>query len=119
MFYNKNKEENTPKNNWLPLTDLTQLEEINLISNSKKVLIFKHSTRCSISIMALRMFEKSFDFSNENYTIYFLDLLNYRDISNAIANEYQVTHQSPQLLVIEKGKCSQHESHESISDMKF
>lgn len=119
MFFNKNKEENTSKNNWANLINLSQLDEINQLSHTQKVLIFKHSTRCSISNMALRMFEKSFDFTNENYKAYFLDLLNYRDISNTIANEYQVTHQSPQVLVIEKGKCVEHASHESIERLSF
>lgn len=101
------------KINWLPLTDISQLHEIEDASNSKLVLIFKHSTRCSISRMALRQFENEFE-ANENVLPYYLDLLNHRDISNEIAVKFSVVHQSPQLLIISKEKCILNASHSDI-----
>jgi len=65
------------------------------------VILFKHSTRCSISRMALKQFENEFDIENE-VEAYFLDLLEHRDISNEIASRYDVYHQSPQLLLIKE-----------------
>jgi bacillithiol system protein YtxJ len=108
------EEENTPsKFNWIPLTNLGQLNEIITESETKPVVIFKHSTRCSVSRMALRYFENEFDYS-EKVTSYFLDLLEYRDISNDIASRFEVEHQSPQLLLISNGKCIYDASHSYI-----
>lgn len=98
---------------WRPLTDLGQLNEIVAESESKPVAIFKHSTRCSVSRMALRHFENDFDLEDK-ITPYFLDLLSYRDVSNEIANRFNVEHQSPQLLLISRGKSIYDASHNSI-----
>ncbi|MFV8346436.1 bacillithiol system redox-active protein YtxJ [Flavobacterium sp. ZB4P13] len=101
------------KINWNELTDLGQLNEIIAISNEKPVAIFKHSTRCSVSRMALKQFENEFNISDK-VTPYFLDLIAYRDISNAIADRFEVTHQSPQLIVIKEGKAIYNVSHSDI-----
>ena len=103
----------TSKINWTLLTDLGQLNEIFSLSNEKTVLIFKHSTRCSISRMALKQFENEFDLQDK-VTPYFLDLLEYRSISNEIATRFNVMHQSPQLLLIKNGIVIYHVSHDSI-----
>jgi bacillithiol system protein YtxJ len=118
MFFKKNSFQNI-KNNWNQLNDIAQIDEIVALSYQQKIIIFKHSTRCSISIMALKSFEKSFDFNNENYKTYYLDLLSYRNISNEITNIFKVTHHSPQILLIENGNCCLHASHEAISEMIF
>ena len=113
FFGSTPQEETNSKINWLQLTDISQLDEIEDASNSKLVLIFKHSTRCSISRMALRQFENDFE-TNENVLPYYLDLLNHRDISNEIAIKFSVVHQSPQLLIISKEKCIHNTSHSDI-----
>jgi len=107
------QEETNSKINWLALTSVSQLDEIVDASNSKLVVIFKHSTRCSISRMALRQFENDFE-SNDQILPYYLDLLNHRDISNEIASKFSVVHQSPQLLIISKEKCIYNASHSDI-----
>lgn len=113
FFGSTPQEETNSKINWLQLTDISQLDEIEDASNSKLVLIFKHSTRCSISRMALRQFENEFE-ANENVLPYYFDLLNHRDISNEIAIKFSVVHQSPQLLIISKEKCIHNASHSDI-----
>ena len=113
FFGSTPQEETNSKINWLQLTDISQLDEIEDASNSKLVLIFKHSTRCSISRMALRQFENEFE-ANENVLPYYSDLLNHRDISNEIAIKFSVVHQSPQLLIISKEKCIYNTSHSDI-----
>ena len=101
------------KINWIPLTNLGQLNEITEASLEKPLVIFKHSTRCSVSRMALKQFEKEFD-SVDEVDIYFLDLIEYRSVSNEIANRFQVVHQSPQLLLIKEGKSVYDVSHSDI-----
>ncbi len=109
----ENQPEKTSNVNWINLNDLGQLNEVQEISNQKPVLIFKHSTTCSVSRMALKNFEREFDLHDKVDT-YFLDLLNHRDISNEIASRFQVIHQSPQLLLIKEGNCTYNVSHSSI-----
>ncbi len=104
---------------WHKLTDISQLQDIIDISNEQStnglaVLIFKHSTRCSISSMALNRLETKW-IDNEKIQTYFLDLLNYRDISNEIANLFSVEHASPQVLLIKNGVCIYNASHTDIS----
>jgi bacillithiol system protein YtxJ len=107
------KDSNDNKINWNELTDLGQLNEIIAASNEKPVAIFKHSTRCSVSRMALKQFENEFN-SSDKVTPYFLDLITHRDISNEIANRFGVTHQSPQLILIKEGKAIYNVSHSDI-----
>jgi bacillithiol system protein YtxJ len=101
------------KVNWIPLTFLGQLDEIVAFSNEKPAVIFKHSTRCSVSRFALKQFENEFDLEDK-VDAYFLDLLEHRDISNEIASRFGVYHQSPQLLLIKEGKSVYDVSHSDI-----
>ncbi|UQD56858.1 bacillithiol system redox-active protein YtxJ [Flavobacterium sp. K5-23] len=109
----ENQNDSSSKMDWNNLTDLGQLNEIITLSNDKPVAIFKHSTRCSISRMALRQFENEFDLSDK-VTPYFLDLIAYRDVSNEIATRFGVMHQSPQLILIKDGKAVYNASHSDI-----
>jgi bacillithiol system protein YtxJ len=115
------KEENSNNVNklgWNDLITLSQLNEIEQNSHSKPVLIFKHSTRCSISRMALKQFESDYSIAIDKIELFFLDLLEHRDISNAIAQTFLVQHESPQLLLIKAGKCVYHVSHSDIDAEK-
>ena len=113
IFGEKATESPISKVNWIPLESISELDDITLLSNTKTVLIFKHSTRCSISRMVLRQFEREFDFE-ESITPYLLDLLVHRNISNEIATRFAIEHQSPQIIVIKDGKVMYNASHESI-----
>jgi bacillithiol system protein YtxJ len=104
------------KINWIPLEFIGQLDELVAFSNEKPAVIFKHSTRCSISRFALKQFENEFDVETLQFNVstYFLDLLEHRDISNEIASRFGVYHQSPQLLLIKEGKSVYDVSHSEI-----
>jgi bacillithiol system protein YtxJ len=99
--------------NWIALESATQLDEIKQIPGYS--IIFKHSTRCSISMMAKRRFELDWDDLPEDIPLYFLDLIKNRDISNQIAQDFSVYHESPQLLLIKNGECILDQSHGGIS----
>jgi bacillithiol system protein YtxJ len=128
IFSSSTPEVAQPKIDWNPLTDLGQLDQIVAESETKPVLIFKHSTTCSISRMALKNFENEFDVATLqsvqtlhsvqtlqcNVSTYFLDLLNYRAVSNEIASRFNVVHQSPQILLIKDGIAVYNASHENI-----
>ncbi|MDC6364935.1 MULTISPECIES: bacillithiol system redox-active protein YtxJ [Flavobacteriaceae] len=100
---------------WIPLVSMDQLAVIKEKSKETPQLIFKHSTTCGISSMVLRMFSGKHPV-NQDAAYYFLDLHANRDVSNAVESEFQVLHQSPQLLIINDGEVTFHTSHGAIAD---
>jgi bacillithiol system protein YtxJ len=98
---------------WQLLQQEEQLNEIKELSKIKPQLIFKHSTRCSISIMAKARLEKTK--TSEYIDFYYLDLLKHRSISNKVAEMFDVHHESPQVLLIKNGECIYEESHNGIN----
>jgi bacillithiol system protein YtxJ len=101
---------------WKKLDNISQITQIREESKEKPVLIFKHSTRCSISSMAWSRIERSWqNEDSERFSPYFLDLISYRDISNAIAEEFKVEHASPQVIVIKNGEAVYDNSHMGIN----
>lgn len=98
---------------WVNLTSLDQLNEIKNADGYS--LIFKHSTRCSISMMAKRNFEFNWEVIPVDTKLYFLDLISFREISNSVAEVFNVAHQSPQILLIKDGHCVLEASHSDIS----
>lgn len=112
---NTSKEEIKETTKFYTLDKIEQFDEIDEVSQTKPVVLFKHSTRCSISRMALKQFDAEFNYPEEKIDWYLLDLLNHRDLSNEIASRYNVMHQSPQIIVIRNGKAVFNASHDSIS----
>jgi bacillithiol system protein YtxJ len=101
--------------NWQQITGNVRVEDLIEASNDRPVLLFKHSTRCSISAMALHRFEHEWDLDNEKCSIYLLDLLNFRGFSNKTAELTGIRHESPQVIVWSKGEVIYHDSHSGIS----
>ncbi len=98
--------------NWINLTDAKQLDDILDKSNTKPQLVFKHSIRCSISSMTKSRLERSNQ--PDNIDFYYLDLINYRSLSTKLSEDFNVWHESPQILLIKNGKCVYDESHTAI-----
>ncbi|MCO6479239.1 MAG: bacillithiol system redox-active protein YtxJ [Phaeodactylibacter sp.] len=96
------------------MTATSQIREIVEHSKSTPCIIYKHSTRCSLSSLARRRLEKGWQFDERAVLPYFLDLIAYRDVSNLVAEHFGVAHQSPQLLLIREGRCVYHASHLDI-----
>jgi len=99
---------------WHPITEISQLDDIYKESFEVPCLIFKHSTTCPISFAA-KMRVDDFDSSQSNVKSYFLDLLQFRSISNAISETFNVHHESPQLILLKDGECIYDESHLDIT----
>lgn len=98
--------------NWISLEEDAQLQKIIEESKKKPQVIFKHSTRCSTSKMVKNRLEKNE--SPEGINFYYLDLIKHRNISNKIATDFNIRHESPQILVIQNGKCIYNEDHSAI-----
>lgn len=114
--HKRTKEEQ--KNRELPFTLLNNEEQIDEIigqSENKLIAIFKHSTRCGTSRMAFRAFKDGFDSAADEVAVYVLDILTYRAISDEVSRQFQVLHESPQLILIKEGKAVDAYSHHRIS----
>ncbi len=101
--------------NWKDLTSIKELNSAISTSNDTLVVLFKHSTRCSISRMALKILEMGWDESLASVEAYYLDLLNHRDVSGSIAERFDVEHQSPQMLVLKGGAVLGVSNHSNIN----
>lgn len=99
---------------WLPLTQPEQIAELAQASHEQPVLIFKHSTTCSISAAAKSKIERQWADSGLDLPIYYLDLLRFRPLSAQIAEAFSIHHESPQLLLIKDGECTYDASHMGI-----
>lgn len=109
-FFSRKQENSLP---WIKLQSIEEWNKIIEESNEKPILIFKHSTRCSISSMALNRFESEWK-GNDEINIFYLDLLSYREISNAIEKQTGIIHQSPQVIVLKENRVVYSATHSSI-----
>lgn len=100
---------------WNQLKSLDDLEQAIANSALKTVVLFKHSTRCSVSAMAKRNFESQWNVAPEKAEGWLLDLIRYREVSNAIAERFDIGHESPQMIVVKNAHPAYHASHGMIS----
>ena len=114
LFNKKESIENVDQLKWLELTSVKDLDAAIEVSYKKPVMLFKHSTRCSISSSALNRITRNWNSKDVNIDSYFLDLIVHRDVSNAIATNLHVDHQSPQMIIIKDGSAVFNSSHMEI-----
>ena len=120
IFGNKtSKEVKETYLSWTPLISVDEINTIKEISKNHSILIFKHSTSCGISRMVMKQFESLFNEENKHLKVYYLDLLNFREVSSKVSEVFQVIHQSPQLLVIKNGISVYDESHNEITGVNL
>lgn len=98
--------------NWQALTSDAQLDSLVSRSSDIPQVIFKHSIRCSISSMVKSRLDRGNQPANMEF--HYLDLINFRSLSNKVAEMFDVQHESPQVLLIRNGKCIYNESHNAI-----
>lgn len=116
IFGDKKEENDSSLPLWKLIESESDLKKAIETSENKTVAIFKHSTRCFISKTVLKNFEAELrDKENNDAEFYFLDLIAYRAISNKIAEDFNVRHESPQLIVLENGSVKNSASHQDIS----
>ena len=113
-LFNKGKEDEKKAFIWKKLNEISTWEELLKASESLPQIVFKHSTRCIISKTVLRNLEGDWKASTHDSELYYLDLISHRDISNRIAADTGIHHESPQLIILEKGRAVYDRSHNSI-----
>lgn len=98
--------------NWNILSTEEELTAVLEKSFTRPQVIFKHSTRCSISSMVKSRLEK--EEAPAHIDFHYLDLIAFRSLSNKIAEDLQVHHESPQVILLQNGEPSFDESHMAI-----
>lgn len=119
LFGASNEQQDKKVLPWIELNDLKQIETIHEKSKTKTQIIFKHSIRCGISKMVMNQFVNQYDLGENDVDLYYLDLINNREVSNEVGYHFQVIHESPQLLVIKNGIAVAHESHGAINELQL
>jgi bacillithiol system protein YtxJ len=115
-IFGSSKNEASSKLQWISLDNMEMLENAIEASHLQAVVLFKHSTRCSISSMAKDRLERSWDFAEgSGPAMYYLDLISHRQISNEIAERFKVHHESPQLILLKNAEAIYDASHNYIS----
>jgi bacillithiol system protein YtxJ len=121
-LFKKNETVSTDKKSriaWIPLISAEQLDTLVSKSGKRPQLIFKNSTTCGISSMALRSFEARYDLNTEQADLYMLHIQHNRPLSNEIAQRFRVRHESPQLLIIKNGSVVKEASHGAIAGVSI
>lgn len=119
IFSNSNNQSLQEAVNWINLTNLDEITDIKTLSISESIFIFKHSTRCGISRIVKKKFEKLLLQNKNNIKVYYLDLFKYRNVSDAVSEVFQVKHESPQLLIIRNEEAVKHISHYDITTISI
>ncbi|HLR76506.1 MAG TPA: bacillithiol system redox-active protein YtxJ [Balneolaceae bacterium] len=99
---------------WNILTDKEDFKQVLSASKSRPQLVYKHSHRCSICFLARKEIENSFDEISKLADMNFVNVIKNREVSNLIAKESGVRHESPQALILQDRDVVWHESHQAI-----
>jgi bacillithiol system protein YtxJ len=100
---------------WIELTSVSQCEAVLTRFTDAPVIIFKHSTACSVSGKAFDHLKVNYKLKKKPVLFYYLDLLNHRDISTLIEQQTGIKHHSPQVIVWHNGKVLYSVTHQEIN----
>ena len=92
-------------NKFFEIDDRATLDSLITDSKQKPVIVFKHSTACSISSRAYREMEKV------QADVNILVVQSAREISRELANLTGVRHETPQVIVLRDGRAVWNASH--------
>ena len=93
------------------LQDATALDEA---LGSERAILYKHSTRCPVSAVVLNEVIR-FAEAHPDWTTYLIKVIEQRQLSDTVAERLGVSHESPQVFVINQGRCVWHTSHHLIT----
>jgi bacillithiol system protein YtxJ len=97
------------------LTTLDELETAVAGSSARPILLFKHSTTCGTSARAHKEIETLLSRPPLRADVYVVSMQAGRAISNAIAQRFDVRHESPQVLLVYNGAVIWHASHGRVT----
>jgi len=86
-----------------------------LMKTEGKFYLLKHSLTCPISHAAYKEYEK-FAGNNEEIPTYYIAVQDSRPLSTAIAERFEIKHESPQAILFSEGKPLWNASHWKITN---
>lgn len=105
--------------NDMSLIQLHNEQDWNLVKEQRnRIIIMKNSTTCPVSHEAFKEYQK-FASENDSETLYYLNVQDSRPLSNLIAEQTGVKHESPQVLIFEGDSVVWHDSHWNITNKKL
>lgn len=100
------------------MKELTSVEEFKeALEANDQIVLFKHSLTCPISSEGKGQVEK-FDESHDVPT-FIIHIQNNRELSDYVAEHFNIKHESPQLFYIKNGQVDFHASHFDITNEKI
>jgi len=110
------REEDAKLAEWREITSIEEWDKVMSDSASRQVIVLKHSTRCPVSASALEEYEAYLaDKPNPDTDYYLVKVIESRPVSNKIAEDLGVVHQSPQMILVKDGKAVWNTSHWSVT----
>jgi len=115
LRFQRNRDKSSTRSAEFPFVHPQSLEEVAGILRFKgTTFIYKHSTRCSVSLFAMKRLLMVDPAESEQWV--YIDVVTQRSLSMAIAEELNVRHESPQLIMLLDGKVMAHGSHQRVSE---
>lgn len=99
---------------WITIDSADKIYEAEDLSRSERVLIFKFSHLCSISHIVRMLLQREWNEGQMKMKTYLVNVIGSRDLSNDIAERFKVEHESPQVIILEKGKSVFNASHGQV-----
>ena len=115
LRFQRNRDKSSTRSTEFPFVHPQSLEEVAGILRFKgTTFIYKHSTRCSVSLFAMKRLLMVDPAESEQWV--YIDVVTQRSLSMAITEELNVRHESPQLIMLLDGKVMAHGSHQRVSE---
>jgi len=101
---------------WQEITTVQEWQQLLEKSNEKQIIMFKHSTTCPVSASALEEYDEYLSKQpNSDVDYYLVKVIESRPVSNQIAEDLNVKHASPQIILFKDQKSIWNTSHWSIT----
>jgi len=110
---------NNIKKHMIELKSLDQWQDLLKQSNEKPIIIFKHSITCPISASAYQKIIQAENDKTISELIYIVIVQKNREVSNKIAKDLKIWHQSPQVIIVKNKIAVYNTSHNEIDPTKM
>ncbi|MCL6592734.1 MAG: bacillithiol system redox-active protein YtxJ [Alicyclobacillus sp.] len=97
------------------LTSLDEWQAAQAASQQHPVLVFKHSTRCPVSAQAYKELQAYLPQAPAHLQTVVVHVIEARPVSNQVAEDTGIRHESPQALLLSRGQVVWHASHWEIT----
>lgn len=102
--------------NWNEITTLEEWKAVLARSSDRGQVVLKHSTTCPVSANALHEYEQYLESRpNEQIDYTLVKVIESRPVSNQIAEDLGVKHESPQIIFLKDGEKYWTASHWAVT----